>query len=453
MGKRNYSEITPEIEALTRLCEKSDYIEPSMYSEYNVYRGLRDLNGKGVLTGLTEISEVRAKDDAGNPCPGELYYRGYDVKELVRGFTAEGRFGFEETAYLLLFGELPTAAELADFGELIAGYRSLPNSFVRDLIMKAPSTNMMNSLARSVLTMYSYDLNPDSTDIPNVLRQCIQLIAMFPMMSVYGYLAYDYYLRGNTSFFIHEPSPSLSTAENLLYMLRLDSSYTELEARILDVALVLHAEHGGGNNSTFTTHVVSSSGTDTYSAVAAALGSLKGPRHGGANIKVCEMMADMKEKVADWSDDGQIEDYLKKLLHKDAFDRAGLIYGIGHAVYSVSDPRAEIFRGFVEKLAEEKHLEKEFALYSAVERLAPGVIASERKIYKGVSANVDFYSGFVYNMLGLPVELFTPIFAVARIAGWSAHRLEELVNTDKIIRPAYRCVREHEEYTPLRFRE
>ena len=311
MGKRNYSEITPEIEALTRLCEKSDYIEPSMYSEYNVYRGLRDLNGKGVLTGLTEISEVRAKDDAGNPCPGELYYRGYDVKELVRGFTAEGRFGFEETAYLLLFGELPTAAELADFGELIAGYRSLPNSFVRDLIMKAPSTNMMNSLARSVLTMYSYDLNPDSTDIPNVLRQCIQLIAMFPMMSVYGYLAYDYYLRGNTSFFIHEPSPSLSTAENLLYMLRLDSSYTELEARILDVALVLHAEHGGGNNSTFTTHVVSSSGTDTYSAVAAALGSLKGPRHGGANIKVCEMMADMKEKVADWSDDGQIEDYLK----------------------------------------------------------------------------------------------------------------------------------------------
>ena len=437
MGKRNYSEITPEIEALTRLCEKSDYIEPSMYSEYNVYRGLRDLNGKGVLTGLTE---VRAKDDAGNPCPGELYYRGYDVKELVRGFTAEGRFGFEETAYLLLFGELPTAAELADFGELIAGYRSLPNSFVRDLIMKAPSTNMMNSLARSVLTMYSYDLNPDSTDIPNVLRQCIQLIAMFPMMSVYGYLAYDYYLRGNTSFFIHEPSPSLSTAENLLYMLRLDSSYTELEARILDVALVLHAEHGGGNNSTFTTHVVSSSGTDTYSAVAAALGSLKGPRHGGANIKVCEMMADMKEKVADWSDDGQIEDYLKKLLHKDAFDRAGLIYGIGHAVYSVYDPRAEIFHSFVEKLAEEKHLEKEFALYSAVERLAPGVIASERKIYKGVSANVDFYSGFVYNMLGLPVELFTPIFAVARIAGWSAHRLEELVGRGKIIRPAYMAV-------------
>ncbi len=449
MGKRNYSEITPEIEALTRLCEKSDYIEPSMYSEYNVYRGLRDLNGKGVLTGLTEISEVRAKDDAGNPCPGELYYRGYDVKELVRGFTAEGRFGFEETAYLLLFGELPTAAELADFGELIAGYRSLPNSFVRDLIMKAPSTNMMNSLARSVLTMYSYDLNPDSTDIPNVLRQCIQLIAMFPMMSVYGYLAYDYYLRGNTSFFIHEPSPSLSTAENLLYMLRLDSSYTELEARILDVALVLHAEHGGGNNSTFTTHVVSSSGTDTYSAVAAALGSLKGPRHGGANIKVCEMMADMKEKVADWSDDGQIEDYLKKLLHKDAFDRAGLIYGIGHAVYSVSDPRAEIFRGFVEKLAEEKHLEKEFALYSAVERLAPGVIASERKIYKGVSANVDFYSGFVYNMLGLPVELFTPIFAVARIAGWGAHRLEELVGRGKIIRPAYMAVHPRRGYKEI----
>ena len=439
MGKRNYSEITPEIEALTRLCEKSDYIEPSMYSEYNVYRGLRDLNGKGVLTGLTEISEVRAKDDAGNPCPGELYYRGYDVKELVRGFTAEGRFGFEETAYLLLFGELPTAAELADFGELIAGYRSLPNSFVRDLIMKAPSTNMMNSLARSVLTMYSYDLNPDSTDIPNVLRQCIQLIAMFPMMSVYGYLAYDYYLRGNTSFFIHEPSPSLSTAENLLYMLRLDSSYTELEARILDVALVLHAEHGGGNNSTFTTHVVSSSGTDTYSAVAAALGSLKGPRHGGANIKVVRMFEDMKKSI-NTKDEDAVAGYLEALLNREAFDRAGLIYGIGHAVYSVSDPRAEIFRGFVEKLAEEKHLEKEFALYSAVERLAPGVIASERKIYKGVSANVDFYSGFVYNMLGLPVELFTPIFAVARIAGWSAHRLEELVGRGKIIRPAYMAV-------------
>ncbi len=451
MEKRNYSEITPEITELARLCEKSSYIEPSMYGDYKVYRGLRDLNGKGVLTGLTEISEVHAKDPDGNggevPCAGELYYRGYNVKDLVKGFVSSGRFGFEETTYLLLFGELPTDKELSDFKATLASYRSLPNSFVRDLIMKAPSGNMMNSLARSVLTLYSYDTNPDDTSIPNVLRQCLQLIATFPMMSVYGYHAYDYYLKGNSSFFIHQPKPELSTAENLLHMLRIDSKYTELEARILDVALVLHAEHGGGNNSSFTTHVVSSSGTDTYSAIAAALGSLKGPKHGGANIKVCEMMDDLKANVRDWADEDEVSDYLKKLLHKEAFDRAGLIYGMGHAIYSVSDPRAEVFRGFVEKLAVEKHLEKEFALYSAIERLAPQVIASERKIYKGVSANVDFYSGFVYNMLGLPVELFTPIFAIARISGWSAHRLEELVGGGKIIRPAYMAVHPRREYT------
>lgn len=453
MEKRNYAEITPEITRMAKLCESSDYIEPSMYSDYRVFRGLRDLNGKGVLTGLTEISEIHAKDSDGKggeiPCAGELFYRGYDVKELVRGFTSSGRFGFEETAYLLLFGELPDEGQLREFCETLASYRSLPNSFVRDLIMKAPSTNMMNSLARSVLTMYSYDLNPDDVSIENVLRQCLQLIAMFPMMSVYGYLAYDYYLKGNTSFFIHEPVVGLSTAENLLHMLRIDSKYTALEAKILDIALVLHAEHGGGNNSTFTTHVVSSSGTDTYSAVAAALGSLKGPKHGGANIKVCEMMSDLKKNVSDWEDEEAVGEYLKRLLHKEAFDRAGLIYGIGHAVYSVSDPRAEVFRGFVEKLAGEKHLEKEFALYSLVERLAPSVIASERKIYKGVSANVDFYSGFVYNMLGLPVELFTPIFAVARIAGWSAHRLEELVGGGKIIRPAYMAVHPRRSYIPI----
>ncbi len=453
MEKRNYSEITPEITELASLTEKSDYIEPKMYSEYMVYRGLRDLNGKGVLTGLTEISEVHAKDPDGNggfvPCPGKLFYRGYNVKELVNGFVSQNRFGFEETTYLLLFGELPTEKQLSDFCALLASYRSLPSSFVRDLIMKAPSTNMMNSLARSVLTMYSYDTNPDDISTENVLRQCLQLIAMFPMMSVYGYLAYDYYIKGKSSFFIHEPVSSLSTAENLLHMLRIDSSYTELEARILDIALVLHAEHGGGNNSSFTTHVVSSSGTDTYSAIAAALGSLKGPKHGGANIKVTEMMNDMKEKISNWNDEGAIADYLKKLLHKEAFDKAGLIYGIGHAVYSVSDPRAEIFRGFVEKLAAEKNLEKEFALYSAVERLAPEIIASERKIYKGVSANVDFYSGFVYNMLGLPVELFTPIFAISRISGWSAHRLEELIGGGKIIRPAYMAVHPRREYIPV----
>jgi len=453
MEKRNYSAITPEIQRLAALSETSDYIEPEMYRKYQVNRGLRDLNGKGVLTGLTEISEVHAKDKGENgediPCAGQLFYRGYNVKDLTQGFLAEKRFGFEEITYLLLFGELPTKGQLDEFCATLAGYRSLPNSFVRDLIMKAPSTNMMNSLARSVLTMYSYDTNPDDTSIPNVLRQCLQLIAVFPMMSVYGYLAYDYYLKGNRSFFIHEPDPSLSTAENLLHMLRIDSRYTELEARILDLALVLHAEHGGGNNSSFTTHVVSSSGTDTYSAIAAALGSLKGPKHGGANIKVCEMMEDMKVQVKDWADEDEVAAHLTKLLHKEAFDRSGLIYGIGHAIYSVSDPRAEVFRSFVERLAAEKHLEKEFALYASVERLAPRVIASERKIYKGVSANVDFYSGFVYHMLGLPVELFTPIFAVARIAGWSAHRLEELVGGGKIIRPAYMAVHPRRPYRPM----
>ncbi len=453
MEKRNYSAITPDILDLAVLCETSDYIEPEMYRKYQVNRGLRDLNGKGVLTGLTEISEVHAKDQGENgeeiPCAGQLFYRGYNVKDLTQGFLSEKRFGFEEITYLLLFGELPTKEQLTDFCATLAGYRSLPNSFVRDLIMKAPSTNMMNSLARSVLTMYSYDTNPDDTGIPNVLRQCLQLIATFPMMSVYGYLAYDYYLKGNRSFFIHEPDPALSTAENLLHMLRIDSRYTELEARILDLALVLHAEHGGGNNSSFTTHVVSSSGTDTYSAMAAALGSLKGPKHGGANIKVCEMMEDMKVQVKDWADEDEVASHLTKLLHKEAFDRSGLIYGIGHAIYSVSDPRAEIFRAFVEKLAAEKHLEKEFALYASVERLAPQIIASERKIYKGVSANVDFYSGFVYHMLGLPVELFTPIFAVARISGWSAHRLEELVGGGKIIRPAYMAVHPRRPYLPI----
>ncbi len=450
--KRNYSEITPEVQRLSELCLADSVIEPGMYTDYEVLRGLRDKNGKGVLTGLTEISEIqsfRKEGDVEIPCRGKLFYRGYDVEDLVAGFIADKRFGFEEVVYLLLFGALPDRAELDEFSRILASYRSLPNSFVRDLIMKAPSENMMNSMARSVLTMYSYDRNPDDTSIPNVLRQCLQLIATFPMMAVYGYQAFDYYIDGSKSFFIHEPDPSLSTAENLLHMLRIDSKYTKLEARILDLALILHAEHGGGNNSSFTTHVVSSSGTDTYSAIAAALGSLKGPKHGGANIKVCQMFADMKKSIRDWHDRDEIEAYLAKLLHKEAFDRAGLIYGIGHAVYSISDPRATVLRSFVKKLSVEKKMNDEYALYSAVEELAPEVIARERRMYKGVSANVDFYSGFIYEMLGLPTELYTPIFAIARIAGWSAHRLEELINGNKIIRPAYLNVQPRRTYVPM----
>ena len=439
--------ISPLITAYKELCDAHCTIEPALYIEHKVNRGLRDLQGKGVLTGLTEISEIVSKKNVNGeevPCKGELYYRGYDVKKLVAGFIADGRVGFEETVYLLLFAKLPTEKQLEELKALLASYRTLPGSFVRDIIMKAPSNDMMNSLARSVLTLYSYDADPDNTDIANVLRQCLQLIARFPLLSVYGYRSYAYYLKGDTSFFIHEPKPELSTAENILYMLRIDGQYTPLEARVLDAALVLHAEHGGGNNSTFTTHVVSSSGTDTYSAIAAALGSLKGPKHGGANIKVSAMFDDIKQHVADWEDREELSAYLTKILHKEAFDQTGLIYGVGHAVYSISDPRAEVFKGFVKSLSEEKGLEKEYRLYAAVEDLA-----AERKIYKGVGVNVDFYSGFVYEMLGLPKELFTPLFAVARIAGWSAHRIEELLNAGKIIRPAYLNVKERQEYLPM----
>lgn len=446
------NDITPEILKYAEICTGNCSIEPQLYIEHKVNRGLRDLNGRGVLTGLTEISEIVSKKNVNGeevPCRGKLYYRGYDVERLVGGFIHDGRFGFEEITYLLLFGALPNRSQLEEFCRLLSSYRTLPGSFVRDIIMKAPSANMMNSLARSVLTLYSYDTRADDTSVPNVLRQCLQLIARFPLLSVYGYHSYDYYLRGSNSFFIHEPREELSTAENILYMLRLDGNYTPLEARVLDAALVLHAEHGGGNNSTFTTHVVSSSGTDTYSAIAAALGSLKGPKHGGANIKVCAMFNDIKEHVRDWNDDEEISAYLKKILHKEAFDGAGLIYGVGHAVYSVSDPRAEVFKSFVKSLSEEKELDREYALYSAVERLAPEIIAAERKMYKGVSVNVDFYSGFVYDMLGLPHELFTPIFAIARIAGWSAHRIEEILNAGKIIRPAYKSVQPHRDYIPL----
>ncbi|WP_308754317.1 citrate/2-methylcitrate synthase [uncultured Anaerotruncus sp.] len=451
-----YSEITQEILDLSELCRKGSAIDPALYEKLDVKRGLRDINGKGVLAGLTEISEIQSSmvDENGStiPCEGKLFYHGINIKDLVSGFIREKRFGFEEAVYLLLFGQLPGERQLKDFSALLARYRTLPTSFVRDIIMKAPSRDMMNTLARSVLTLYSYDDRADDISIPNVLRQCLQLIALFPLLSVYGYQAYNHYHEGQ-SLYIHAPDPELSTAENILRILRPDSKYTALEANVLDVALVLHAEHGGGNNSTFTTHVVSSSATDTYSAIAAAIGSLKGPRHGGANIKVVKMFDDMKKTLPDWTDEDAVRGYLKALLNKQAFDHAGLIYGMGHAVYSLSDPRADIFRAFVKSLSEEKGLDKEYELYSLVERLAPEVIGEERRIYKGVSANVDFYSGFVYSMLDLPTELFTPIFAIARIAGWSAHRIEELCNAGKIIRPAYQSVAPRAEYIPLRERK
>ena len=447
----SYSKITPEIEKLASLTEKASYVNPELYTEYGVKRGLRDLNGKGVLVGITNISEVNSQrviDGKNVPIPGELYYRGYNVQDIVKNIKPDNHFGFEEITYLLLFGELPTKQQLHDFMKLLSSYRTLPKNFVRDSILKKPSNDMMNSLARSVLALYSYDDNPDDISEENVLRQCLQLIAMFPLLSVYGYQAYRYYSKGD-SLIIHRPKKEYSTAENILHCLRDDSSFTPLEAKLLDVALILHAEHGGGNNSTFTTHLVSSSGTDTYSAIAAALGSLKGPRHGGANIKVVKMFADLKKHVKDWTDEEEVGTYLRALLHKEAFDHAGLIYGIGHAAYSISDPRAVIFQGYVEQLAEAKGYEKEYALYSLVERLAPQIISEERKIYKGVSPNVDFFSGFVYQMLGLPIELFTPIFAIARIAGWSAHRMEEICHHDKIMRPAYMTVAEHREYVPI----
>ena len=446
-----YSMMTQELPDLAALSMEHGQIPSGLYDQYHVLRGLRDVNGKGVLAGLTDISTITSSKEVDGkmvPCDGELRYRGYDIHDLVDGFVAEQRFGYEEVAYLLIFGRLPQKQELQEFQNLLGSYRTLPTNFVRDVIMKAPSQDMMNTLSRSVLTLYSYDENPEDISLPNVLRQCINLISVFPMLSVYGYQAHEHYNRDG-SLYIHNPRKDLSTAENILLMLRADKQYTPLEAQILDLALVLHMEHGGGNNSTFTTHVVSSSGTDTYSTIAAALGSLKGPKHGGANIKVVSMFQDMKENLKDWTDEEEIENYLTKLLHKEAFDKRGLIYGMGHAVYSISDPRAQIFKRFVEKLAKEKGRSADYDLYARVERLAPQIIARERRIYKGVSANVDFYSGFVYSMLGLPIELYTPMFAVARIVGWSAHRMEELINTDKIIRPAYKNVLEAAEYVPL----
>ncbi len=446
-----FSQITPEILELSDLCKANSTIDPALYEKYDVKRGLRDINGKGVLTGLTEISEIisyKTIDGEEHPCEGKLYFRGIDVEEIVEGLTREDRFGFEEVAYLLLFGQLPDARELIRFSGILSYYRSLPTNFVRDIILKAPSQDMMNTLARSVLTMYSYDDYADDISLPNTLRQSLQLLALFPLLAVYGYQAYCHYHDGQ-SLFIHAPRRELSTAENILHMLRADSQYTPLEAKILDMALILHAEHGGGNNSAFTTHVVTSTGTDTYSAIAAALGALKGPRHGGANIKVAKMFEDMKANIPDWTDESRVADYLNRLLNKEAFDRSGLIYGMGHAVYSLSDPRANVLKKFVESLSREKNRVEEFQLYSLVERLAPEMIKEKYRIYKGVSTNVDFYSGFVYNMLDLPLQLYTPLFAIARIAGWSAHRMEEIANEGKIIRPAYKSVAEIKEYVPL----
>ena len=451
LGKAYYSENTPEIIELSELSREADLIENELFVKYDVKRGLRDLNGKGVLTGLTRISEIIAKktvDGKEVPADGEIYFRGYDVHKLVESAVKENRFAFEECAYLLLFDKLPTGKELFEFEKLLGIYKSLPPSFVRDVIMKAPSRDMMNTLARSVLTLYSYDDLADDTSHPNVLRQSLQLISLFPLLAIYGYHAYNHYHEGN-SLFIHPPKEELSTAETILYLLRPDSQYTELEAKLLDICLVLHMEHGGGNNSSFTTHVVSSSLTDTYSVIAAAIGSLKGPRHGGANIKVVHMFDDIEANVKDWKDEEEVKAYLDKILNKQAFDKAGLIYGIGHAIYSKSDPRAVILKSFVQKLAAEKGMEDELALYELVERLAPELIAGERTMYKGVSANVDFYSGFVYRMLDLPEELYPTIFAIARIVGWSAHRMEELANNGKIIRPAYMAIEPRKEYIPM----
>ncbi|MDR2532098.1 MAG: citrate/2-methylcitrate synthase [Oscillospiraceae bacterium] len=444
----SYSEVTDDIVKLSERIVSNMQINPELYAKFEVKRGLRDISGKGVLAGLTNIAEVKSytiDDGEMIPCEGKLYYHGYDIDEIVKGFVKDKRHGFEETIYLLLFGELPTPEQLKFFNELMVAYRDLPPSFTRDVILKAPSRDMMNSLARSVLTLYSYDEKADDISIPNVLRQSIQLISLFPRLAVYGYHGYKHFYEGQ-SLYIHAPLPELSTARNILYMLRPDNHYTELEAEVLDIALVLHADHGGGNNSTFTSRVVTSSGTDTYSTIAAAIGSLKGPKHGGANIKVSQMFDDMKQKVKNWENDLEIEQYLADLLDKKGFDNLGLIYGMGHAVYSLSDPRALIFKQYVERLSKEKGLAEEFELYSRVERLAPEVIGAKRKTYKGVSANVDYYSGFVYKMLELPEELFTPIFAIARIAGWCSHRMEELIGGGKIIRPAYKNINKHREY-------
>ena len=455
MSNENFEKMMSEYsKRYSKVCVDNNQIDAGLFEEYGVKRGLRDKNGKGVLSGITNISLIKASDTKDGriiPCDGQLYYRGYNIYDLTNGFRSDNRFGFEETAYLLLFGNLPNKEQLAEFSKILAKNRRLPTNFVRDVIMKAPSKDIMNSLTKSVLTLSSYDEKVTDNSLENVLTQSLMLVSVFPMLAVYGYHAYNHY-ECEESFYIHRPKDDLSAAENILRMLRPNKEYTDVEAKVLDLALVLHMEHGGGNNSTFTTRVVTSAGSDTYSVIAAALSSLKGPKHGGANIKVVEMIQDLKEHVSDTTDEEAVREYLRKLVRREAFDKRGLIYGMGHAVYSISDPRAIAFKKYVELLAEKKHQKKEFELYSMIERIAPEVIGQECAIYKGVSANVDFYSGFVYNMLGIPQELFTPIFAMARIVGWSAHRMEELINVDKIIRPAYQSIMVPKVYETLQER-
>lgn len=443
------------ISRLAKQLKEVDDIPIELYEQYDVKRGLRDKNGKGVLCGLTEISEVTSweeKDGVRTPIPGILRYRGYEVKELIANCERENRFGFEETVYLLLFGQLPSAAELDNFNKMLADFRVLPRNFVRDVIMKSPCKDMMNMLARCVLNLYSYDPDPDNVMVSNVLRQSLQLIAEFPMIAAYSHRVYKYYNTNDGSMYIHKPVAEYSTAQNILHILRKDNSFTDLEAKVLDICLILHADHGGGNASTFTTHLSTSTGTDTYSSVAASLGSLKGPLHGGANLMVCQMFENIKENLSDWSQPN-VTDYVQKLLNKKAFDRTGLIYGMGHAVYTLSDPRMEVLKEYAGKLAIEKGREKEFELYNSVADTAGKLIAEQKHINKPVTPNVDFYSGFVYSMLNLPQSLYTPLFAIARIAGWSAHRIEELTNGGKIIRPAYQCVQPAREYVPLKDRK
>jgi len=443
------------VEKQVGVAQEKNKIDPSWYQKFNVKRGLRNTDGTGVLVGLTEIGDVHGyilDENDKVPVQGRLMYRGIDINDLVQGFQDDGRFGFEETVYLLLFGELPNKTALEEFNKILGRCRDLPDHFTEDMILKFPSPDIMNKLARSVLVSYSFDKDPDSLDIANVLRQCIELIARFPTLAAYAYQAKSHYFN-DTSLFLHSPQPELSTAENLLYMMRADKQYTDIEAELLDLALVMHAEHGGGNNSAFSVHVVSSSDTDTYSAIAAAIGSLKGPKHGGANIRVRNMIENIKENVSDWTDDEEIANYLRKIIRKEAFDKTGLVYGMGHAVYTLSDPRAKLLKDKAEKLASDKNKEKEFTLYKKIEALTPDLFREEKNSDKVISANVDFYSGFVYSMLNIPPELYTPIFAIARIAGWTAHRIEELISGGRIMRPAYKSVASKRNYTALKDRK